>query len=86
MVTLVSHSYDLFQLVLLVDRAYTIVNVIQVLIKKLEQLSKSLFCSSWLSSEKVANGGVQYLSFQIDSPLQLNTYNISQPLFTCSNS
>ena len=26
------------------------------------------------------------LSFQIDSPLQLNTYNISQPLFTCSNS
>ena len=24
--------------------------------------------------------------FQIDSPLQLNTYNISQPLFTCSNS
>ena len=26
------------------------------------------------------------LLFQIDSPLQLNTYNISQPLFTWSNS
>ena len=34
MVTLVSHSYDLFQLVVLVDTAYTVVNVIQVVNKK----------------------------------------------------
>ena len=26
------------------------------------------------------------LSCQTESPLQLNTYNINQPLFTCSNS
>ena len=34
MVTLVSHSYDLFQQVLLVDKAYTIVNMIQVINKE----------------------------------------------------
>ena len=34
MVTLVSHSYDLFQLVLLVEMAYTIVNMIQVINKE----------------------------------------------------
>ena len=36
----------------------------------------------------VRQSQIQYmcLSFQIDSPLQLNTYNINQPLFTCSNS
>ena len=34
MVTLVSHSYDLFQLVLLVDTACTIVNMIQVVNKE----------------------------------------------------
>ena len=34
MVTLVSHSYDLFQLVLLVETAYTIVNMIQVINKE----------------------------------------------------
>ena len=34
MVTLVSHRYDLFQLVLLVDTAYTIVNMIHVINKK----------------------------------------------------
>ena len=48
MVTLVSHSHDLFQLVLLIETADTIVNMIQVINKeKPEQLSKSLFCSSW---------------------------------------
>ena len=36
MVTLVSHSYDLFQLVLLVETAYTIVNMIQVINKEAE--------------------------------------------------
>ena len=34
MVTLVSHSYDLFQLVLLVETAYTIVNMSQVINKE----------------------------------------------------
>ena len=34
MVTLVSHSYGLFQLVLLVEMAYTIVNMIQVIDKE----------------------------------------------------
>ena len=34
MVTLISHSYDLFQLVLLVETAYTIVNMIQVINKE----------------------------------------------------
>ena len=34
MVTLVSHSYDLFQLILLVETAYTIVNMIQVINKE----------------------------------------------------
>ena len=34
MVTLVSHSYDLFQQVLLVETAYTIVNMIQVINKE----------------------------------------------------
>ena len=34
MVTLVSHSHDLFQLVLLVETAYTIVNMIQVINKE----------------------------------------------------
>ena len=34
MVTLVSHSYDLFQLVLLVETTYTIVNMIQVINKE----------------------------------------------------
>ena len=34
MVTLVLHSYDLFQLVLLVDKAYAIVNMIQVMNKE----------------------------------------------------
>ena len=33
-VTLVSHSHDLFQLVLLVETAYTIVNMIQVINKE----------------------------------------------------
>ena len=33
-VTLVSHSYDLFQLVLLVKTTYTIVNMIQVINKE----------------------------------------------------
>ena len=33
MATLVSHSYDLFQLVLLVETAYTNVNMIQVINK-----------------------------------------------------
>ena len=47
MVTLVSHSHNLFQLVLLVETAYPIMSMIQVINKKPEQLSKSLFCSSW---------------------------------------
>ena len=34
MVTLVSHSYDLFQLVLLVETAYKIVNMIQAINKE----------------------------------------------------
>ena len=34
MITLVSHSNDLFQLVLLVETAYTIVNMIQVINKE----------------------------------------------------
>ena len=34
MVTLVSHPYDLFQLVLLVETTYTIVNMIQVINKE----------------------------------------------------
>ena len=34
MFTLASHSYDLFPLVLLVDVAYTIVNMIQVIYKE----------------------------------------------------
>ena len=34
MVTLVSHAYKLFQLVLLVDTAYAIVNMIQVINKE----------------------------------------------------
>ena len=34
MVTLVLHSYDHFQLVLLVETAYTIVNMIQVIHKE----------------------------------------------------
>ena len=34
MVTLVLHSYDLFQLVLLVDTTYSIVNMIQVINKE----------------------------------------------------
>ena len=34
MATLVSHSHDLFQLVLLVDTAYRIVNMIQVINKE----------------------------------------------------
>ena len=34
MVTLVSHSYDLFQLVLLIETAYTIVNMIRVINKE----------------------------------------------------
>ena len=34
MVKLVSHSYDLFQLVLLVEMTYTIVNMIQVINKE----------------------------------------------------
>ena len=34
MVTLVSHSYDHFQLVLLVETAYTIVNMIKVINKE----------------------------------------------------
>ena len=31
---------------------------------------------------------IQYtcVSFQIDSPVKLNIYDINQPLFTCSNS
>ena len=47
MITLVSHSIDLFQLVLLVKTTYTIVNIIHLLTKKPEQFSKSLFCSPW---------------------------------------
>ena len=34
MVTLVSHSYNLFQVVLLVETAYTIVKMIQVINKE----------------------------------------------------
>ena len=34
MITLVSHSYDLFQLVLLVETVYTIANMIQVINKE----------------------------------------------------
>ena len=34
MVTLVSHSHDLFQLVLIVETAYTTVNMIQVINKE----------------------------------------------------
>ena len=34
MVTLVSYSHDLFQLVLLIETAYTIVNMIQVINKE----------------------------------------------------
>ena len=34
MITLASHSFDLFQLVLLVETAYTIVNMIQVINKE----------------------------------------------------
>ena len=35
-----------------------------------------------------ASGRIQYtcLSFQIDSPMQLNAYGIKQPQFTCLNS
>ena len=35
-----------------------------------------------------ASGRIQYtcLSFQIDSPMQLNAYGIKQPPFTCLNS
>ena len=54
-------------------------------------ISANLFSNCILSSDyylpmrhysQIPNA---YLSFQIDSPLQLNTCNISQPLFTCSN-
>ena len=44
---LVSHSYDLFQLVLLVETAYIIVNMIQFINKEASATYKSLFCSSW---------------------------------------
>ena len=55
MVTLISHSYDLFQLVLLVETAYTIVQNYEwskLLLNKPEQLSQSLFCSSWWSFDR----------------------------------
>ena len=54
-------------------------------------VSANLCLNSILSSHyylAVRQSQIQYmyLSFQIDSSLQLNTYNINQPLFTCSNS
>ena len=54
-------------------------------------VSANLCLNAILSSHyylPVRQSQIQYmcLSFQIDSPLQLNTYNIDQPLFTCSNS
>ena len=54
-------------------------------------VSANLCLNADLSSHyylAVRQSQIQYmcLSFQIDSPLQLNTYNINQLLFTCSNS
>ena len=55
------------------------------------EISANLFLNSILSSHYYLavrhQSQIQYmcLSFQIDSPLLLNTY-INQPLFTCSNS
>ena len=54
-------------------------------------VSANLCLNAILSSPyylAVRQSQIQYmcLSFQIDLPLQLNTYNINQPLFTCSNS
>ena len=56
------------------------------------EISANLFFNSILSSHYYLTvrhqSQIQYtcLSFQIYSPLHLNTYNINQPLFICSSS
>ena len=81
-----SYEYALIKLNKILVCCYLFHKKIRAAISANLFLNSILFSHYYLAVRHQSKIQNMCLSFQIDSPLQLNTYNINHPLFTCSNS